>query len=292
MKAKFFCTTGMLAGAKFEIGRQATIGKNGGNTIVLDPPQISDRHARIFWDDAQKCYRLEDLGSRNGTQLDGMRVQRREKLGALHIITLAGMFDFVFQARPGEAQLAANRNGFKVQTPARLNGSAQNQIGPAKPVFIKREAPARARRRSSYSRTMIEALPPSFSGASFEAEKFQEFQQTRIEAAFDARGWPRKATDFLLEVKNTGGGWQNFQLNAGENVVGRAPECEVCIDDPSISRRHAVLVVNFDKVSVRDLGSRNHTFVGDETALTEIAIPLQAPLRFGAIEARVVTNAA
>lgn len=292
MKAKFFCTTGMLAGAKFEIGKQATIGKNGGNTIVLDPPQISDRHARIFWDEAQKCYWLEDLGSRNGTQLDGMRVKRREKLGVLHVITLAGMFDFVFQARPGEAQLAANRNGFKVQTPARLNGSAQNQSGPAKPVFIKREAPARARRRSSYSRTMIEALPPSFSGASFEAEKFREFQQTKIEAAFDPMPRPSRATDFLLEIKNTNGGWRNFQLNVGENVVGRAPECEVCIDDPSISRRHAVLVVNFDKVSVRDLGSRNHTFVGDETALTEIAIPLQAPLRFGAIEARVVTNAA
>ncbi len=289
MKAKFFCTTGMLAGAKFEIGKQATIGKNGGNTIVLDPPQISDRHARIFWDDAHKCYWLEDLGSRNGTQLDGMCVKRREKLGMLHVITLAGLFDFVFQALPGEAQLAANRNGFKVQTPASLNRSAKNQIGSAKPVFIKREAPARARRRSSYSRTMIEALPLPFSGASFEAEKFREFQQTKIEATLDPM--PR-ATDFLLEIKNTNGGWRNFQLKAGENVVGRAPECEVCIDDPSISRRHAVLVVNLDKVSVRDLGSRNHTFVGDETALTEIAIPLQAPLRFGAIEARIVTNAA
>lgn len=292
MKAKFFCTTGMLAGAKFVIGKQATIGKNGGNTIVLDPPQISDRHARIFWDDTQKCYLLEDLGSRNGTQLDGLRVKRREKLGALHVITLAGMFDFVFQALPGEAKSSAQHNGFKVQAPVNLNGSIKNQVGSAKPVFIKREAPVRTRRRSSYSRTMLEALPLSFSGASFEAEKFREFQQTKIEAAFAPMPRPSKATDFLLEIKNTNGGWRNFQLNAGENVVGRAPECEVCIDDPSISRRHAVLVVNFDKVSVRDLGSRNHTFVGDETALTEIAIPLQAPLRFGAIEARIITNAA
>ncbi len=44
----------------------------------------------------------------------------------------------------------------------------------------------------------------------------------------------------------------------GEIVIGRAPECEVCIDDASISRRHARVRLG-GALSVEDLGSANGT---------------------------------
>lgn len=40
-------------------------------------------------------------------------------------------------------------------------------------------------------------------------------------------------------------------------LVGRHPECDVRIDLPRISRRHCCLALAYDRVLIRDLGSRN-----------------------------------
>src|SRR6476469_2913280 len=49
----------------------------------------------------------------------------------------------------------------------------------------------------------------------------------------------------------------DLELPIGEFVVGRSTECQLSLDDPLVSRRHAVLKVSADKVTVQDLGSRN-----------------------------------
>jgi predicted component of type VI protein secretion system len=40
-------------------------------------------------------------------------------------------------------------------------------------------------------------------------------------------------------------------------MVGRHPECDVRLDLPKISRRHCCLALVYDRVMIRDLGSRN-----------------------------------
>ncbi len=50
---------------------------------------------------------------------------------------------------------------------------------------------------------------------------------------------------------------QEFDLPPGETLLGRSPECHVTIDDPLVSREHAKIVVDADRVVLRDLGSRN-----------------------------------
>jgi hypothetical protein len=49
----------------------------------------------------------------------------------------------------------------------------------------------------------------------------------------------------------------------GERVatIGRLPECEIKLDDPNVSRRHAELAPSGDSFLVRDLGSTNGTKV-------------------------------
>ena len=83
--------------SKFEIEERATIGRSASNTIVIEDPSISGQHVSIAYDAEEKCYFLEDLKSLNGTELDGMRVKERERLGRLHVITLAGSRDLIFQ---------------------------------------------------------------------------------------------------------------------------------------------------------------------------------------------------
>jgi hypothetical protein len=53
-------------------------------------------------------------------------------------------------------------------------------------------------------------------------------------------------------------------LTPGETVVGRAPICDLTIDDPSISRRHALLRVHGGQCILTDLGGRNGTFLNGE----------------------------
>ncbi len=44
-------------------------------------------------------------------------------------------------------------------------------------------------------------------------------------------------------------------------LVGRHPSCQLVIDDPSVSRRHAQVYLHNGEMWLRDLGSRNGTFV-------------------------------
>ena len=53
-------------------------------------------------------------------------------------------------------------------------------------------------------------------------------------------------------------------LRPGDTVVGRAPICDLAIDDPSISRRHVRFRVHGDHCVLTDLGGRNGTFLNGE----------------------------
>ena len=56
----------------------------------------------------------------------------------------------------------------------------------------------------------------------------------------------------------------DLELNEGEFVVGRNASCQLSLDDPLVSRRHATFIVHADAVTVEDLGSRNGVSVNGE----------------------------
>jgi predicted component of type VI protein secretion system len=53
----------------------------------------------------------------------------------------------------------------------------------------------------------------------------------------------------------------NFELTQGEFVIGRSAECQLALDDPLVSRKHAMLAISADSVVIKDLGSRNGVVV-------------------------------
>jgi DNA-binding NtrC family response regulator len=57
---------------------------------------------------------------------------------------------------------------------------------------------------------------------------------------------------------------RTFPLGPGTHVVGRSSDCQISLDDDSLSRRHAQLTVNNLGFFIEDLGSTNGTFVGNE----------------------------
>jgi pSer/pThr/pTyr-binding forkhead associated (FHA) protein len=74
-------------------------------------------------------------------------------------------------------------------------------------------------------------------------------------------------------------------LNAGENVVGRDPKCDVWIDAAEISRRHACIVIDDSGARVQDLNSKNGTTVSGTPVRSVAALRDGDRLAFGAITA-------
>ncbi len=59
-----------------------------------------------------------------------------------------------------------------------------------------------------------------------------------------------------------------FQLK-GRCTVGKAPDCDVVLNDPSISSRHAEFLAGRSGFRVNDLGSTNGTYVNDKRVTSQ-----------------------
>jgi len=64
-------------------------------------------------------------------------------------------------------------------------------------------------------------------------------------------------------VVRSGGGraGETFHPEGERTAIGRSPECEIFLDDVTVSRRHAVLVNRDGQFLIEDLGSLNGTFL-------------------------------
>ncbi|MEA2425435.1 MAG: hypothetical protein QOH13_1845, partial [Thermoleophilaceae bacterium] len=69
---------GLDPGTNFDLREGATMGRADGAEIPIDDPFASSVHARIFPRD-QFMY-IEDMGSTNGTYLNGRRLRSAERL--------------------------------------------------------------------------------------------------------------------------------------------------------------------------------------------------------------------
>jgi DNA-binding winged helix-turn-helix (wHTH) protein len=85
-------------------------------------------------------------------------------------------------------------------------------------------------------------------------------------------------------------GQRRVILGQGESIVGRDAECDVVINDASVSRRHAKIVVAGRKAVVRDLGSKNGTRVGGNRIDRETMLESGEVVTFGSIEAEFVVE--
>ncbi|MFN0051442.1 MAG: FHA domain-containing protein [Planctomycetales bacterium] len=76
--------------------------------------------------------------------------------------------------------------------------------------------------------------------------------------------------------------FQKLPLPQGTMIVGRSSENALYVPDITVSRRHAEVTVNGGKVTIRDLDSRNGTFLGNER-IGFTAIGTGQRVRFGRV---------
>ncbi len=335
MPARLFCKTGPLAGSSFQILDEATIGKSSSNVIVLPADVVSGTHARIYLDSQSGRYILEDLNSRNGTRLDGIRVTDKQKLDKLNVITFAGKFDFIFQtaetfspavqrtappplppapptakpaapetpkALPADSaektiaevsmgELPAGLGQPPSETKAEEKTMLEQDMGGLPSALSKIDSQQKQTDdKKSEEKTMIDSgdkVPaglPSFGGPPADGSKVDD------EATVGMSAPPSKATPqktYQLQVKDSG---KQFNLKEGENTIGRSMECTVVINSESLSRRHAAITISAERMTIKDLGSSNHTFVDGNKIDAEKEISAGSKLKFGNIEAIIIES--
>ena len=64
-------------------------------------------------------------------------------------------------------------------------------------------------------------------------------------------------------IVRSGGGraGETFGLSAEQTTIGRSPECDIFLDDVTVSRRHAIVMHQDHDLTIEDLGSLNGTFL-------------------------------
>ncbi len=71
-----------------------------------------------------------------------------------------------------------------------------------------------------------------------------------------------------------------FRLRSGKQMIGRTPQCQIFLPDPTVSREHAVLNVMGEEATLTDLNSRNGTWVNDVQIQSKVILRGQE-IRFG-----------
>jgi hypothetical protein len=77
---------------------------------------------------------------------------------------------------------------------------------------------------------------------------------------------------------------QEIDLAPGVTVIGRSAACQITIDDPLVSREHARITVDDDKITIEDLGSRNGVQVGSRAISGAQVLADQDRVRIGSQE--------
>jgi len=94
--------------------------------------------------------------------------------------------------------------------------------------------------------------------------------------------------DVRLKVLAGANSGQEVKLPAPKFFIGRAEDCHLRPKSDLISRHHCVVLVEDALVAVRDLGSRNGTFVNDEPVAGERELRAGDKLRVGPLQFEIV----
>ncbi|MDZ4848848.1 MAG: FHA domain-containing protein [Pirellulaceae bacterium] len=96
---------------------------------------------------------------------------------------------------------------------------------------------------------------------------------------------------YKIVLLNTSEGFEQLEWTLRlPATLGRGQDLEVCIGHSSISREHCQFALNAEgALTVRDLGSMNGTYVGDERIKTAVLMP-GSIVQVGAITLRVDLN--
>ena len=243
---------GQALGLRF--GLRIIVGRGRDAQLLFDDEAVSARHAQVDWDD--QGFALTDLGSRNGTFLNGQRVEGRVGLKVGDILQVG---PHLLQLKESEVDFVAEPTQVAEASPKILAlTTIATRVVPKqllRPSVAPPAPPGAGMLALGPQATMMTSGPAEFRAAAGDVSSTAELAR-RL-----------KADPSLRVLVHVAGRFDPFVTLPVS--IGRAHGCEVALDDPALSLKHAVIDHRDDHFVVRDLGSSNGTFVNGQRIVVQ-----------------------
>ncbi len=144
---QFVMRSGPTPGATFSLeGDQLIIGRDTASNIAINDAEVSRKHARLTFQGGK--YVIEDLGSTNGTFVNGQRLASPAVLKSGDVVSLGEQIVLMYEAiisDPGATVMSARKSQPRpAPTPAPAPATAQPQYyAPPPPANVPAPAPSR-----------------------------------------------------------------------------------------------------------------------------------------------------
>ncbi|MFE2429510.1 FHA domain-containing protein [Streptomyces sp. NPDC059373] len=236
--------------------RSYSLGRDPQADIVFEDARVSWRHATIRW--GGTGWLFEDLGSTNGTFVQGQRAAQAVEVGPGSAVSLGNATDgprlnFTGVRQQAGADLYSAETAL-AQPPQARPAAQPAGYAAAQPAVAAQQAPAPAWGAPPAQ----QSVPPQSGGWGGRPQAQQPQQAPASTGAAGGAGAPpvygeRSPTTF-------------HQLALGHVMrIGRALENELVVSDLQVSRHHAEFRAHPDgRYEIVDLGSHNGTYVNGQ----------------------------
>ncbi|NOK12425.1 FHA domain-containing protein [Corallococcus exercitus] len=218
---------------------EITIGRQEGNTIRLTERNVSRRHARLVRLNGHVV--LEDLGSYNGTRINGERVAGQLPLKEGDLIQI-GDYDLALQVE-GAANAAAPTGAITAKVPASRRPEPEEEDdrgGPApRDTMVDGEDEAEDdddEDGDEPGHTPVSAEARRNATSIIRMDQMEADRPRRVERV------PEDEQPRLLVLAPAEFKGQEYDCNRTELRIGRTSENDVALDHRSLSRTHAKIV--------------------------------------------------
>jgi ABC-type multidrug transport system ATPase subunit/pSer/pThr/pTyr-binding forkhead associated (FHA) protein len=326
--ARLTIKTGTDSGKVVELGQgELVIGRSAPAGLIINHPEVSRRHARLVFQ--QGNYLLEDLGSSNGTFVNGQQIRGAHQLENGAEIQLGSQVRLLFSQPPAEGRTVVQTSAAGVQslqggqfdrtmvdsdlTAGAVQTSIVSEIPPTLLVTVAGQetrtytltksritlgraddndivvaSPIVSRHHATLERTSqgyeIHILPGVINTLTCQGVPVKERQLLnhadvlRIDS--ELPGMMVSMTYQAPSQATTG--ISAIQFGDKEKLTfGRDPGNDIILDNPRVSRFHALVTRVGRRYYVTDLRSSNGTFVNDQRVQGNVWLNPQDTIRIG-----------
>jgi ABC transport system ATP-binding/permease protein len=255
---------------------RAVVGSADSCDIRIDATKVSRRHCAIYR--STTGFLLEDLDSRNGTYVDGKRIEQKATVASRAQVTLGRSVPFPWDEVLAffQGQSRSDDQPRRVVTIGRLSGNDLVLSDPtvsgrhARIVFAEGEVFIEdlGSQNGTYLNDDDTPVARALLGPGDVIRLgdmqlpasvfFGDPESKRPDQPADDKAFLRTA---LGEGPPVAHGTLDLSGRHGAVLLGRDPACDFQLDYPMVSLRHAKLMIERSGTTIKDLGSSNGTFV-------------------------------
>jgi pSer/pThr/pTyr-binding forkhead associated (FHA) protein len=209
---------------------KTTIGREDQCDIVLADSEVSREHTKLYIIDKQ--VQVKDMGSTNGTYLNNKRLEK--------ITPIAPNDQLIIGPNLFKLESVANADEQEVELTCVLSVAQLRELAD-QPI------PERPKGETTIDSPMDETMSGNRNDlmAGIYNKKIGLAKYPSVEIFYGA------------------GSGMKYLLPKGEYSIGRDEQCNICLDDSSISAVHGVLISKNGKVAFEDRGSLNGTILNN-----------------------------